>query len=307
MSSDETILVTGAMGFLGRYVCRSLSREGHTVVGVVRPGTLYRHVLQGTVTSWLEWDLAEQAVQDLPCRPTVVIHLAQSSRFREFPGGARDMFAVNVDATLKLLEFARMSGVRRFLYASTGGVYGAQRTPAREDCVDYCDSGNFYATTKRAAELICRDYSSFMSVGILRLFFPYGPGQQADRLIPRLVANVAEGKPIVLAGRDGLTINPIYVEDAAAAIVRALSNDIDLVNIAGLEAVSLRELAVKIGHIIGRKPAFDLDPSRAAEMLCGDVQLMIDQLAVRPQTSLSDGLKFAVADMQIAKVSAPSS
>jgi UDP-glucose 4-epimerase len=306
MSTSETILVTGATGFLGRHVCRSLVQSGHTVIGVTRPGTSPRKVPPGAVTGWLEWDLAQPAMPDVPCRPTVIIHLAQSGRFREFPAGARDMFAVNVDATLQLLEFARRNNARRILYASTGGVYGPHTTPVREDtAIAYDDSGSFYTTTKRMAELICRDYSQFMSIGSLRLFFPYGPEQQPDRLIPRLIANIATGKPITLAGKDGLTINPIHVDDATCAIVHAVSSEIDVVNIAGLETISLRELGLQIGRLLGRAPVFQVEPARGAEMLCGDVQLMIEKLGIRPATSLSDGLASVVADMRLAKAAVP--
>ena len=61
------------------------------------------------------------------------MHLAQSPRYRDFPEGALDVFEVNVGSTQRLLDWACRQGVKRFIYASSGGVYGHGEAPFEED------------------------------------------------------------------------------------------------------------------------------------------------------------------------------
>ena len=63
-------------------------------------------------------------ISELPTKIDVIYHLAQSDKFRDFPAGAPDVFQVNINSTAKLLDYAKKTGVKSFIYASSGGVYG---------------------------------------------------------------------------------------------------------------------------------------------------------------------------------------
>jgi nucleoside-diphosphate-sugar epimerase len=290
------VLVTGAGGFVGRHLCARLAQQGARVYGVLRPGR--SPPIQGDhpVADWLIWDLAKEEAPRLPSGLTAVVHLAQSSRFREFPDQAADMFAVNVRATFGLLEAARQQGVPNFVYASTGGVYGHGPVPAQEQQPVNADTAlGFYATSKLIGELLAGSFNDIITAAVLRLFFVYGPGQQADRLIPRLIDNVARGRAVTLEGDDGLTVNPVYVSDAVEAIVRSIGVRASCVfNIAGSEAITLRRLGALIGELIGREPCLELRPGRSS-MLVGDVRSAQKQLGWMPSVSLKTGLARTVA------------
>ena len=190
------VLVTGASGLVGSHARAALGAEGHHVVAVGRGGDV-------------ECDLAREvpAVESVGELDTVV-HLAQSARYKEFPEGVEDVVAVNVAATAGLLDLARRAGARRFVLASTGGVYAPSAGPLHES--DPVSAAGFYPVSKRAAELLARAYDDLLEVVVLRPFFVYGPGQRAGMLVRAMAERVRGGEEIVLQGERGMVFNPVH-------------------------------------------------------------------------------------------------
>lgn len=254
MISPKRILITGANGLLGRHAVASFSQK-YKIHAVVRrlpektvPGVDY-HVL----------DLAQPIVNSkLPEKMDTVIHLAQSDSFREFPDKASDIFNVNVGATANLLDYSYKSGVKTFILASSGGVYGTSSNAFHEDfpLTQHGDLG-FYLGSKLCGEVLAQSYMAQMDVITLRFFFMYGAGQKRSMLIPRLVDNISNGQPINLDGTDGLRINPIHVSDAVAALEASLGvGSSSIINIAGPEVLSLRDISNLIGQRLQKDPVF---------------------------------------------------
>jgi nucleoside-diphosphate-sugar epimerase len=209
------------------------------------------------------------------------------------------MFDVNIGSTFDLLEFARMSGARRFVYASSGGIYG-QGTEAfsDRDPLVVNDSLGFYLSTKLVSEILVSNYNSYFSTAILRIFFAYGPGQQSDRLISRLLANVSSGQPIVMEGESGLSINPIYIDDAVEILCRAIeSTEILKLNVAGFEVLTLKAIANILGEIVGRQPQLTVLPATSPPSLLGDTSGLIEKLGHKPTVSFANGAKLVFNEM----------
>ena len=201
------IVLTGASGFIGSHLVADLATR-HDVVAVGRdePPALPDGV------RWVTQDLARGVDPTLlPAEVDAVVHLAQSKHYRSFPEGADDVFAINVESTFDLLEYARHAGARTYVYASSGGVYGGSEHAFSEG--DRLNPLNFYLSSKYAAEALVASYRSIFTTVIFRFFFVYGPGQRA-MLIPSLVEKVLAGDEIVIEGNPGLRINPIFVGDA---------------------------------------------------------------------------------------------
>jgi UDP-glucose 4-epimerase len=277
------ILVTGATGFIGRSLLPILER-GHEVFAVTRGGPA------GGKSSWICQDLSGRLVRSaLPEKLDAVVHLAQSKRYRDFPDGAADVFAVNVGSTFDLLEYARGAGASRFVYASTGGVYGSSDKMLSES--DRLNPLNFYLSSKCSGEALVAGYGGLFHTVIFRFFFVYGPGQ-TGMLIPNLIERVQAGESITVEGDPGLRINPIHVSDAVRIFEPALAlGRSDLINVAGDEVVTITDLVRVIERVGGRAASIRHTDSSLPGDLVAANDHMKEVLGVRPQTSLEDGIR----------------
>lgn len=272
-----TILMTGAAGLLGSHLVPVLQGEGADVIAAGREMI----------------DLSRPLDRSkLPGKVDAVVYLAQSSRFREFPETAEDIFQVNTAQVLALLDFARRAGASNFVYASTGSVYAATTETVTETS-PLADPMGFYPASKRAAEVLAQAFAPHINVAILRYFFIYGAGQKREMLIPRLVDTVREGRAVTLQGDGGLRINPVHAADAARATAAAARlTGSRTINIAGPEALSMQAMCETIGEMAGRAPVFEEQPDAAAPALVADTALMAELLGA-PAT----GFRTGVADL----------
>jgi UDP-glucose 4-epimerase len=269
------VLVTGSTGFVAQHLVPSLAAR-HDVLALGHD----RDRIAAAGAEPLELDLRDPGFPAGLPAVDAIVHLAQANV--PFPDGAGDLFAVNTASTVALLEHARRVGATRFVLASSASVYGLGDGVRSE--TDPPRATDFYSATKLAAERFVSAYSAHVGTTILRPVTPYGPGQRS-RLIPRLVSSVREGRPIDLNGGGRPRMNPVYVADVVHVIEASLPDDGHrLLNVAGEEPVTIRELANAIGNALGVEPVFHetdapapgdivCDNSRMKELL-GDVELV---------------------------------
>jgi nucleoside-diphosphate-sugar epimerase len=292
MSADpeaRTIVVTGANGFIGGHLARRLAGSPHRAVLVGR------RVPPGAAAGWVSADLARPGwTTALPDRADVVIHLAQSRRFREFPAGAPDVFAVNVQATAELLDWSTRAGVAHFVLASTGSVYGEQLRPLRED--DPCTAVGFYPASKYAAELLTAPYGSLFATTALRLFGPYGPGQEG-MLVSNILEKVRTGGEIQLARGIGIHMSPLYVDDAVDAILRvaldAAAAGHRTFNLAGGDVVTLGALVAEASRALGTE-ANVVATDQPPRWVAADIARFRDAYRWSPAVPLAEGIRRTV-------------
>lgn len=285
--TNPIAVITGATGLIGAELTRAL-RGKYEVHCVSRNAPTQDDV------RWHALDLAsKKELSGLPARADTVIYLAQSEFFRDFPEHSEKIFQVNTGNLLTFLAYARDVRATAFLYASSGGVYGGGdakmseevQIPARGDL-------GFYVATKLCSEILVQTFSQFFNVVILRFFFVYGPSQRDSMLIPRLIKRVRAGEPITLQGSDGIRITPTYVSDAVDATKRALGlKGSYIINVAGPEILTIRQIGTFIGNAVGREPLFTVDHETAANDLAGDITRMRDLLCA-PSIRFSQGLEM---------------
>ncbi len=280
------ILITGAAGFMGRHLMPTLQAR-HTVHAVVRklpelprPGGLH----------WIECDLGAPLDRaQLPKHVDAIIHLAQSRFYRQFPARADDIFAVNIQSTFHLLEYARQAGARCFVYASSGGVYNYSLEKIVE--TSPVDPLTFYLSSKYSAELLVANYRQIFRTAVLRFFFVYGRGQQG-MLISNLMKRVQQDQIITIEGNPGLRINPIHVEDAVRVFEPLLAlTESTLLNVAGDEIVTLTDLVRQLELVVGRPAHLAYTEARSKGDLVADNTRMKEMLGICPQISLAQGLQ----------------
>lgn len=285
------IIVTGATGFIGGQVVRHLMSD-HELYCVARKGGIlpvHPHVHR------VEQDLVTMDVESLPATVDAILHLAQSREFRKFPDQAKDIFKVNTESTLHLLEYGRRAKCKVFVYASSGGVCGYLPRPIVE--TDPPQLMNFYLASKYAAECLVNSYGDFFAPINLRYFFVYGEGQR-DMFMPGLVSRVLQGSAVTIAGKTGVAMNPVHVSDAVEATVRAM--DLargDIINVAGGETTTVYDLAELIGQVTRRRPVYQHEPDKGSLAMIGGIENMKQKLGLTPKVTLKEGIERLTKDI----------
>jgi UDP-glucuronate 4-epimerase len=164
-----TILVTGAAGFIGAYVCRALQARGDSVVGLDNFNTYYDPQLKRDRVAALCPEV-EIRVLDLTDRermaaafddiaPTRVIHLAAQAGVRYSISHPHAYVDSNLVGFVNLLELCRHRGVQHLVYASSSSVYGDSATPPFSEDQRIDQPRSLYAATKAANELMAHTYA----------------------------------------------------------------------------------------------------------------------------------------------------
>jgi nucleoside-diphosphate-sugar epimerase len=288
--SKQKVLVVGGNGFIGQHTVSLLAAHGHEVQATYRPGV---QPLPVPGVTWIPCDLtAADPATYWPEACDSLLYLAQARSWRSFPGGVAEVMQINIDAALKAVHHAARGGARRFVFASTGSVYArTDRIAHEDDPVELEAVRNFYAASKLACEALLGPFGQLLPLVVLRLYVPYGPGQNADYLFPKLVQSVRDGKPITLSGPDGIWTNPVAVNDVARVLESCLGLERTVtLNVAGPEVLSLRAIGETIGAMVGRPPVFE---SRAGQtqIITGDTERLRQTLGWAPATGLRLGLE----------------
>lgn len=291
--SPRHVVVTGAGGLIGRSVVRQLIQRGDRVTAILRSGSASTTAdIRGSLRIDLTTDPRTVVAGIGPF--DAVIHLAQAPGWHHFPDQAGAISAVTVTAPAYLAEAAIRCGARCFVLASSGGIYGPSPEPVQESASFKPPAElGFYLTAKIASEKMMRSFMPHLAVHILRPFFVYGPGQKPPFLVPRLLQAVLSGSPIRVDQGRGSRLNPVYVEDAAAAFVAALDfPDPVTINVAGTEVVTVKGIAETLGRLVGREPILE-DTGTTPNDYIADITTMT-ALVQRRQRTMAAGLASLV-------------
>lgn len=281
----STILVTGGTGFLGRALLKRLVGRSRVVALARNPDA----APQIAGVDWIRGDLRTPlAAHSLPRQVNAVVHLA-SVRDPTSNAGPGELFAVNAGATAALIEYAVQAGAQRFVYGSTGGVCGYRVGRIDESVTP--NPFDLYTLSKWHGEtVVARDRR--LLTAIVRYFFPYGPGQRAG-IVPRLASRLKEGEPITLYRQGRVPhLNPVFVEDAAELTELTLksANPI-LVNCAGREIVTVRELSRQMANILGVTPRFVGGHDPSVGDMVASLRHSTRVLGFKPRVSVATGLQ----------------
>jgi nucleoside-diphosphate-sugar epimerase len=279
------VLITGASGFIGTHLINKMMNLDYGIWCLQNSKTIHNSRL-----NLIPFNLKAFKDSDLPDSIDVIIHLAQSYQYRSFPTGAKDMFAINVESTAKLLTYAVKAGAKKFIFASTGNVYEPYESSS------FLENGtlsptSYYGASKLAAETLCNAYSNIMDIVNLRLFFPYGP-LQTDKLIPSLIEKIHSGSSITIEGEEGLTLCPTYVEDVIDIIELCITeNWSGTFNVASPEIVSLKQISLEIAQAIGKEPNFNYFPENRSLKIIPNLNKLKNLYDLSKFHSFSNGLR----------------
>ncbi len=316
---DKTLLITGATGFMGTYLLESLALLNDLyrtapcrVVGLARnPQRLMRtapHLLDREDIVILQGDVG---TFEFPEPFDYVIHAASSVDPKMLRRDRLSTAQTIVNGTYQVLWQAVQHNVKRFLYISSGAVYGRQPPDLPHlvesylGCPDITDQAGAYGEAKRYAEVLCSIFRQThnLSVVIARPFTFVGPYQslEADFAVTQFIRFALNGEPIRIGG-DGTPLRSYcYGADMAVALWKILIHGETgrAYNVGAEETLSILELAQRVVAAMGvdleitiaREPVPDQKPMRYIP----DTTRLKSELGVYPQFGLDEALTRTIA------------
>jgi len=301
------VLVTGGAGFIGSHLVEKLLAAGHEVVIVDDFNDFYDpQIKRANIAGFAKdvtvchVDLREgAAVRNLFHREKVdaIAHLAARAGVRPSIQLPQLYYDTNVIGTLHLLEAARVTGVERFIFASSSSVYGASKTVPFHEDEHLTQTLSPYAATKVAGEFLCSTYSHLyqMRVVALRYFTVYGARQRPDLAIHRFTRRICAGQPIDQFGDGSTRRDYTYIDDVIQGTMAALKYEgprYDIFNLGESETIQLKELISAIENALGKKAKINRLPEQPGDMplTCADISKARKLLGYNPTTKFSEGL-----------------
>ena len=276
----KTVLITGGAGCVGSNLTKALIKAEAAKIIVlddlsaaakwnipVDPAVLF---VQGSI---LDDEVMKRAYS---FNPDYVFHLAAHFANQNSVDNPETDLLVNGQGTIKVLQYAGLTRVKRVVFASSGcSVYGSQAPlPLKEDFVSlHLDTP--YQITKLLGELYCnffRDYHK-VPVAIARYFNVYGPGEIPGayrNVIPNFMWWAMHGQPLPITGTGEETRDFTFVEDIVDGTLRLgviPAAEGDAFNLASETETQVKDIAAMVNKLTGNKAGVRMVPRRDWDLI----------------------------------------
>jgi len=273
-----TLLVTGGAGFIGSCFVRAALTEGWARRIVNFDNLTYAGNLENVATvaehpgyRFIQADICDSHAVEKALRdeaPDAIVHFAAESHVDRSIHSPAPVIQTNFNGTFTLLEAARRAGIARFVHVSTDEVYGSIEPPHEAEESYPVRASSPYSASKAGSDLLALSYHTTykLNVTVTRASNNYGPYQFPEKLIPLMISNALEDKPLPVYG-DGQQVRDwLYVEDHCRAI----------------RAVLDKGGAGEIYNIGGNCSLPNIDVVRRILQATGKPQSLITRVADRP-------------------------
>lgn len=270
--AEVNILITGATGLIGSRLAEALMAETDmNVYSLGRNSERARRIFSSYQSNsrfhFIEHDVTEPLQCDVQFH--YIVHAASNASPNFFTQQPVEVMMANINGVKHLLDYGRRNGMKRFLYVSTGEVYGEGDgqvfREAYQGFVDISSPRSCYPMSKRAAETLCAAYAQEYNIDyvIARPCHTYGPGftEQDNRVYAQFIRNVLNGEDIVIKSSGEQMRSWLYVDDCVSGLLTILRNgkNGEAYNIADEGSnISIRHLAEMIADIAGRAVVMQL-------------------------------------------------
>lgn len=318
--STQTCLVTGVAGFIGSHLAQRLLNEGYSVIGVDCFTDYYpREVKERNLhdfRSHERFSFIEADLTDLDLRPLLrggapeeggdlfsgnkavdyVFHLAAQPGVRASWGENFAFYSRNnILATQRLLEAAKETPLKKFVYSSSSSVYGnAETFPTPETLRPQPISP--YGVTKLAGEHLCMLYGHNYDLPVvsLRYFTVYGPKQRPDMAFHRFLLATLKDEEIIVHGDGEQTRDFTFVDDAVEGNLLAALSDVvgEIFNIGGGSQVTLNQVIGNLETLFQRQAKLRYIGTQKGDArdTAADIRKAESMLGYEPQVTLLEGL-----------------
>ena len=306
----KNLLITGGAGFIGSHlVDRLLVTDVERVTVIDDFNDFYdpsikrdniREHLKDPRYSLNEVDIRNRAALEQVFKTNnfdCVVHLAARAGVRPSLSEPQLYTETNINGTLNLLELARSSNIKQFVFGSSSSVYGINaKVPFSEDD-PIRQPISPYAATKGAGELLCHTYSHLYGLRCvcLRFFTVYGPRQRPDLAIHKFAKLISEREPIPVFG-DGTTRRDYtYVDDIIDGVMAAIDykqSNYEVINLGESRTVELNELISLLEKQLDTHAIIDRQPPQPGDVpqTFADISKARTLLGYQPKTQIEEGL-----------------
>jgi UDP-glucuronate 4-epimerase len=302
------VLITGAAGFIGYHCARALLNDGQEVLGFDNLNDYYdpafKHARIATLTCsgkfrFIRGDIADDAGLHAAWKafdPEVVLHLAAQAGVRYSIENPKAYLHSNLVGFQNVVDLARASQPRNFVYASSSSVYGGnERLPFRESD-DISKPISLYAATKISNELVAKTYSHLFklpSTG-LRFFTVYGPFGRPDMALFKFAKAIVTGEPIQVFNHGKMIRDFTYIDDIVSGVLAALRKPQlgQVYNLGRGKQVDLMRMIGCLEQHLGRTAIKQMMPIQAGdvETTLADISKAGQELGYVPQTNIEEGV-----------------
>ena len=295
----ETVLVTGASGFVGANLCRRLLSEGVAIHAILNPETRTWRIddILNEIRTY-EVDLCDaervrRVVNEV--RPSIIYHLAAHGAY-PFQSDCAQILRVNVFGLWNLLSACKEVGFRLFVNTGSSSEYGRKEFAMRE--TDPLDPDSFYAVAKATQSFLCRHTALLEGLPVLtvRLFSVYGPYEEPTRLVPALMSAAHDGRPIKMVSSSTCR-DFIHVDDVVDFYLRVSPKPDwagEIVNLGTAVQSSMRDVVSTLEQVAGVPidARWDSMPGRQWDSCnwVADISKLRRLTGFVPKISLAEGL-----------------
>ncbi len=301
-------LVTGCAGFIASHLVDALLDKDYFVIGVdnLRTGTMSNmaNAIDNPNFEFYEMNICGETCDELYSMINrdvdVIFHLAAISSVKLSTEDPVLVNRINVSGTVNVLDLARRKKSKRVILTSSAAVYGdPEELPVGEDTP--LNPLSPYAASKIAAEEYMRAFGNSyeMDTVVLRLFNVYGPRQaysEYSGVVSVFINRALKGESIVIEGDGKQTRSFVYVDDVVRALIAASDCDSargQIVNISGIDTITILEVAEKVKEFIGDGSKITHGPPRRGDIRhsIGSVERAQSILGFTPSVSFEEGLR----------------
>lgn len=296
------IVITGGCGFIGANLVQLLSagRNQITVVDNLSRGSL-EYIGSVAHVEIFEYDIRDgESMTKAFHRKDVAVHLAAYGSVVESVADPNENFSINVGGTFNVLRAAKSSGIKKLIFASTGGaLIGNATPPVNEDSAPRPISP--YGASKLAGEGYCSAFAHSYDMDIICLRFAniIGPFSWHKKgAVTAFFKAILSGEPITIYGDGTATRDFLYVDDLCRGIEAAIKSSLTGFHVFHLASgrevsvIELAELCRKIAGVPEYPIIFKNKRKGEVERNFADYALAKEKLNFEPKVSLEDGLKL---------------
>jgi UDP-glucuronate 4-epimerase len=304
----DRILVTGAAGFIGFHLSKSLLDDGFEVLGIDNLNDYYDPNLKLARLEQLnpyknftfdKIDISDRksltkAFTDF--KPKKVVNLAAQAGVRYSIENPYAYMNSNLVGFLNIIELCRHNNVKGLIYASSSSVYGGNtKIPfSAEDRVD--NPISLYAASKKSNELIANAYSHLYGLHTtgLRYFTVYGPWGRPDMAMFIFTNKILVGEPIPVFNNGNMKRDFTYIDDIICGTRAAIDKNYkcEVFNLGNHKSEQLMDVVGLIERNLGKKAEINflpIQPGDAPESFA-DINKSVEMLHFKPTTNVDVGI-----------------